>query len=291
MGGSAARALTPGSLVPRSPPPCLLVPSMPPPLPALLRQLAAGLTDLVFAPTCLGCGAALPTAAAERLVCGRCWSRVRPLPEPRCERCWNPHPPGPSPPPCPLCATLPAALRVVRSAGVMEGPLRELVHALKYGGWTALAAPLAQRLAALPLPPDVQEEARLVCPVPLGRARRRQRGYNQAELLAAAFARQTGRACRPELLRRTRATSSQTALHPAERRANVAGAFGVPPPLEPDLQGEHVLLVDDVWTTGATALACSAALRAAGARVVSVLTLARALPELDRGEVPRDRPA
>jgi predicted amidophosphoribosyltransferase len=82
------------------------------------------------------------------------------------------------------------------------------------------------------------------------------------------------------LLLRVRSTGSQTTLHPSERRANVAGAFRAAAGTR--LAGEHVMIVDDVWTTGATALACGEALLLAGARAYSVVTLARALPELDR---------
>ncbi|MBW3630663.1 MAG: ComF family protein, partial [Gemmatimonadetes bacterium] len=109
--------------------------------------------------------------------------------------------------------------------------------------------------------------------------RLRARGYNQAELLSSLVAELNGWVDGTKMLERTRATDSQTALHPTERRANVAGAFRVCVGRERELRREHVLLVDDVWTTGATALACAAALTSAGARAVSVLTFARALPE------------
>ncbi len=137
-------------------------------------------------------------------------------------------------------------------------------------------------MAGVPFPRDVEEEARLVVPVPTSRVRVRERGFDQAALLARAFAAGTGRTADAGLLLRTRDTASQTALHPAERRANVAHAFAVPPGRNSDLRGEHLLLVDDVWTTGATAVACAQALLEAGARVVSVATFARVHPELDR---------
>jgi ComF family protein len=119
-------------------------------------------------------------------------------------------------------------------------------------------------------------------PVPLNSARHRQRGYNQALLLASEISSQKGWTLAPGVLRRVRSAGSQTNLHPSERRANVAGAFQVNDGETPSLAGEHVLLVDDVWTTGATAIACGDALIAAGARAYSVITLARALPELNR---------
>jgi predicted amidophosphoribosyltransferase len=249
--------------------------------PAAVGDLVQGLLDLVFAPVCLGCRSALSTRAADRRVCGACWSRMRAIPPPRCERCWNPHDPTLREH-CPLCEQLPPALRAVRSAALMEGPARALVHALKYGGWSGVAPALAARMAALPLPLEVEEEVGLVVAVPLGRARMRERGYNQAAPLAADVARRKGWRDEPGLLVRARSTARQATLHPAERRANVAGAFSVPAALRPSLCGEHVLIVDDVWTTGATALACVEALLAAGARAASAITFARALPELGR---------
>lgn len=245
-------------------------------------DLLQGALDLVFAPVCVGCRELIPTTESERLVCRTCWARARPIPAPRCLRCWDPVSLGrPEGSPCPRCEELPPALRVVRSAFVMAEPVRELVHALKFRGWEAVAVPMAARMARLPLPEDVEEEARLVVPVPVSRVRLRERGYNQAELLARAYAERTGRSCDPELLVRVRATEKQTALHPSERRANVAGAFTASPQ-RGEIPGEHILLIDDVWTTGATALACAQALVTAGARVVSVVTFARAIPGLDR---------
>jgi ComF family protein len=246
-------------------------------------DLRDGLLDLVFAPVCAACAAPVPTAEGERLVCRVCWSRIREVPAPRCGRCWTPLPPAREPGPrCTACSDLPAGVRAVRSAYVMGDTARRLVHALKYRGWSALAEPLGRRIAALPWPRDVEDEARVVVPVPTSRTRVRERGYNQAELLAATFAAGTGLRVDAGLLERTRSGGTQTALHPDERRANVAGAFAVPEGRRGDVRGEHVLLVDDVWTTGATAVACAEALLGAGARVVSVATFARAIPELER---------
>jgi len=245
-----------------------------------LAALRDGLLDLVFAPVCAGCGNVVPTAEGERLVCRACWSRARAIPPPRCERCWAPAVPGRSE--CGECESIPPGIRVVRSAYLMGEEVRALVHALKYRGWSALAAPMARRMAGLPLPADVEEEARLVVPVPTSRVRLRERGYNQAGLLAEELAAATGRRADAGVLVRERASGTQTTLHPGERRANVAGAFAVPAGRESAVAGEHVLLVDDVWTTGATAAACADALLEAGARVVSVVTFARVVPALER---------
>jgi predicted amidophosphoribosyltransferase len=131
-------------------------------------------------------------------------------------------------------------------------------------------------MAAIRLPDDVTEEAQLCVPVPTTTLRLRQRGYNQAELLACAFAARTGREVRP-LLERRGSARTQTALQPVARGANVAGAFRVPPAAVRALHRTHLLLVDDVLTTGATAAECARTLQAAGARCISLITFARAL--------------
>lgn len=256
---------------------------------AWLRTLANGLLDLVFAPVCVACGGPIATDDATRLICRLCWSRAHPLPTPRCGRCWSPRPIDAAPDAaCAVCDALVPGVRCVRSAFVMRDPVREMVHALKYRGWEAAAGPMAERMRAVPLPPDAENEIRGVVPVPVSRPRLRHRGYNQAERLAAAYARTAGWRCLADVLLRTRATETQTALHPDERRANVAHAFAVPPEHAREIEGEHLLLIDDVWTTGATALACAETLLGAGARAVSVLTFARVLPLRERSA---DEPA
>ena len=250
--------------------------------------LATGLLDLVFSPRCLGCGrpagAAVGAGAAgagERLICGRCRSRLTPPPPPLCDRCGYPRlrtgrRPGPT---CPECQEWPVGLRAARSAFLLRDPAASLVHQLKYRGWKALAGPMARWMAMVPLPTDVGAEARLVVPVPTTAVRLRERGYNQAEVLASALAETTGRTLLRGLVREG-GGSSQTTLQPAARLANVAGAFR--PMAEPQvrLDGEHLLLVDDVLTTGATVIACVQSLVSAGARCVSVLTFARATGRL-----------
>jgi ComF family protein len=131
-------------------------------------------------------------------------------------------------------------------------------------------------MARVRLPDDVEREVQLCVPVPTTAVRRRQRGYNQAELLARAFAARTGREVHPLLVRRN-GGGSQTGLQPVARGANVAGAFRLCQAGARALHGEHVLLVDDVLTTGATAAECADTLVAAGARCVTLITFARAL--------------
>jgi ComF family protein len=152
----------------------------------------------------------------------------------------------------------------------LDDGARVAVHHLKYGGWWRVAEPLARIVARL----EPLRSPGFLVPVPLARKRARSRGYNQAERLAAALSVRTGLPNRPELLARRRETPTQTALPPEARRANVAGAFecGAVP------VGARVVLVDDVFTTGATLAEAAATLLEAGAETVESVTFARARP-------------
>ncbi len=172
---------------------------------------------------------------------------------------------------CGLCRRGATEFDWGRSFGAYEGTLRSLIHLLKYDGMEPLARPLAARLAGLL---DQAGRVDLLVPVPLHRSRRRSRGFNQSELLAAELSRLSGRPAKAVVLRRERATESQTGLTHRQRRLNVQGAFAVRRPEA--VAGQHVALVDDVITTGATAGACARALKQAGAARVVVLALARA---------------
>jgi ComF family protein len=163
--------------------------------------------------------------------------------------------------------------------GPYESSLRDLIHLFKYQQ-VKPAAPLLgeflqQALAATPLPAEL-----MVVPVPLAKSKRRIRGFNQAEAIAAAFVRRQ-RSGRIELnagvLVRTRDTASQTGLTSHQRRLNVRGAFAVVQPER--IKGKVLLLVDDVMTSGATAGECARVLLRAGARQVFVATVARAIKE------------
>lgn len=153
-----------------------------------------------------------------------------------------------------------------------EQPVARALAALKYHGRTRLARRMAHVMVARVPDPTVS----VVTPVPLHPSRLRARGYNQSALLARHLARALGRPFAPHVVRRVRDTPSQTTASAQARSANVAGAFVVHHPAA--VRGRRVLLVDDVWTSGATARAVAAALRAAGARSVDVVTFARVPP-------------
>ena len=152
-----------------------------------------------------------------------------------------------------------------------QEPLRSYIHALKYEGHTDLARPLGHLLAHAYQQYHMHTD--LIVPVPLHVQRQKARGYNQAQLLAAACAEQLRLAWHHTLLTRVRATSSQVSLSPQQRRQNVLHAFRCMQPQE--VRNRRVLLIDDVCTTGATLEACSTPLIQAGAREVWGLVLAR----------------
>lgn len=149
------------------------------------------------------------------------------------------------------------------------------MHALKYGGWWRLADEMAERMGRLSWPDDVVAERAALLPVPLSPRRLRRRGYNQSECLARELARRWQVPLWCGVIDRTHFTSSQTRLTPEQRLDNVAGAFRVVGE-GARLRGAHVVLVDDVVTTGATLNACATGLFAAGARIISYVTFGRA---------------
>lgn len=244
-----------------------------------LGPAVGALLDLVLPRACAVC-AGLLNDADRGIVCGRCWTRLRLLPSPRCARCGHPVRRAE----CRWCALLPPFVRAARSVcWTGAGTASDIVHALKYHGWPRVADEMAVRMARLDWPVDVQMERTALVPVPLAAARQRERGFNQSAVLAKALARHWAIPVWEDLLQRTRATSSQTRLTPGERLSNVSGAFSVTPRASTDaLRGAHLVLVDDVVTTASTLVACAATLHAGGARIVSVVTFARAPAPGDR---------
>ncbi|HMG19188.1 MAG TPA: ComF family protein [Gemmatimonadales bacterium] len=226
----------------------------------------AAVAQLLLPAECLLCHALLSDRESARLVCSVCRQRWRPVRSPWCERCGQPEPHfGP----CRLCTEWPAALRSVRSAVWLSEGAQQAVYALKYGGLPRIADDLATAM------PDVRPHSdgpSALIPIPLASRRLRERGYNQSEALARALARKWRIPVLPDLLVRTRETATQTALTPDTRLANVAGAFAVAKPQTWPV----LILVDDVFTTGATLAEAARALEQAGATTIHAITFARA---------------
>ena len=175
---------------------------------------------------------------------------------------------------CALCRRGVRGFDAAYSFGFYENELRTLIHLFKYSRIQTLSAPLG-RLLARALPRELSFD--VVVPMPLHWRKRWQRGFNQAELLASEIGRRTHTPVR-NALRRVRNTASQAGLTSAKRRENVSGAFQTSRRSKnrAALEGQRVLLIDDVMTTGATAASCARALKRGGARQVTLLTLARA---------------
>jgi len=251
--------------------------------PGALTALGAGLLDLLLPRHCVACEGALG-AGESGVVCGQCWASLERLPHPQCARCGHPRRMiGPArvvelaAKACRWCANLSPGVRAARSVCWMPGgAAAAIVQALKYDGWSAAAVGMADRMARLSWPPDVLAERTAVVPVPLSPTRLRERGYNQSALLAGALGRRWALPVWEDVLRRVRATQSQTRLTPGDRLRNVAGAFLACTGSRERLRGAHVMLVDDVVTTAATLNACAAALVDGGARIISYVTFARA---------------
>ena len=170
---------------------------------------------------------------------------------------------------CTVCRESLVNFDAAYSFGSYEGPLRKLIHVYKYGKVESLAGPLARfLLQALPLGQQID----VVLPMPMHWRKRWERGFNQAELLARPLAKRYGLQLSKNL-RRTRYTKPQAGLSEAQRRDNLRNCFAVSKPSQ--IAGKRVLIVDDVFTTGATLRAAAAALKAAGAAYICALTLAR----------------
>ena len=220
--------------------------------------MLARLLDVLFPKRCAGCG------SGPWPFCAACGAALIALGPPWCERCGVPS--GDARPRCRECP--PPQIDQARAPFLFQGPARNAVHRLKFAGWRPVASALGRAMVAV-WPATAEPDA--VTWVPLSRRRLAERGFDQARALAEAVADSSSVRCVP-LLERTIDLPPQARRGGAERRAAMAGAFRPLGPSPP-----RVLLVDDVLTTGATAGACARALRAGGARHVTVLTAARAV--------------
>lgn len=232
---------------------------------ALIRAL--------YPPACIGCDGPV---GHEHTLCPQCWRDMPFIAGLVCDLCGSPlpgvEPAGPVR--CDDCRRIPRPWQRGRAVARYDGLARRLVLQLKHGDRHDLACPMGGWLARAAVPllqPDT-----LIAPIPLHWRRLLRRRANQAALLTARLARATGRPQLPDLLQRIRPTPGQDHRSRAERFDNLAGALRLHPRHRDRVAGRHILLVDDVMTSGATLAVASKAALDAGARAVAVLVVARA---------------
>ncbi len=222
--------------------------------------------DLLFPPRCAGC------RSGGALLCSRCWQSMQPLTGPLCAHCGTPL--STASVNCQFCRYHRLTLHGLRCVNIYQGALRRAVHALKYRHQPRLAEPLGQLLALAFQRYALQADGILA--LPLHPQRERQRGYNQAALLARTCATYLKVPYLEKLVMRQRMTPPQVGLTFRRRQQNVTGAFALTPDASTRLAGYRtLLLIDDVSTTGATLEACAAPLYAAGVRQIWGLVLGR----------------
>lgn len=237
--------------------------------PSRWRPWVIAALDLVFPPLCPVCREILGAGRRDPL-CGACWRDIDRIAPPWCRCCGLPQGIEGL---CGGCRHRRPPFAYARAAARYGGLVREAIHAFKFGGRRGLADPLGDLLAGIGLSSLPGAAPDLLVPVPLHRRRERERGYNQALLVARRLERAWGVPVAAGALVRLTATVPQADLDAAARRRNVRGAFEV---IRAEaITGRHVVLVDDVFTTGATAGECARSLSRAGASAVGVLTIAR----------------
>ncbi len=239
---------------------------------SVIRDIWAGLINLVYPRICLLCRQPLPETENPDPLCPACRQRVHLNRPPFCRQCARPitsfqdiY--------CRTCQNNNLSFDRAWSATIYDDTMRHLIHLFKYGQKTALrhtwAGILAHFIRCYHVP--IRTFDALV-PVPLHRSRLRQRGYNQAELLAQLIAQDYAVPVIPHLLIRQRPTKNQARLSPKERWTNLHGAFKIKKSF--CMTNKNILIIDDLLTTGATACALASLMKQAGADGVSLLTLA-----------------
>ncbi|WP_276120987.1 ComF family protein [Pararhizobium qamdonense] len=241
-----------------------------------MRGLVAAAVDAVYPPVCAGCGR---LTGQHRGVCPACWATLRLIERPYCEVLGLPfsHDLGAGILSADAIANPPVFERL-RSAAIHDGIAKALVHGLKYRDRTDLAVMMAQWM--IRASDGTVAACDAIVPVPLHAFRLFGRKFNQSAELARAIARSSGKPYLATVLIRHRRTAQQVGLGASQRAENVRGAFSVTEDGRAALFGKRIVLVDDVYTTGATVSAATRALKRAGAGDVTVLTFARAMSGL-----------
>lgn len=236
--------------------------------------LTRPLLDYALPPRCPACGVIVSDV---RALCSECWRGIDFIGDPLCAICGIELPDHAIDPEarCGACLADPPPFDRARAVMRYGETARTIAHRLKYGRRVSLAQVMAGQM--MPLLSGLDQDTLLV-PVPLHRWRIWSRGFNQAALIAGQIARRSGIALETDLLRRTVNTPPLHALGRSARRKTVKGAFALAPGAAARIEGRSIILVDDIWTTGATASACARVLRAGGAARVEILCWTRVGP-------------
>ena len=232
------------------------------------------LLDLIFPPVCPVCQSLFDGQGKDLVICPACRKAIRPVHPPFCPRCGLPYPSGKAH----LCAPCLQERRyfaIHRTCASYEGALKEAIHRFKYEGVFPLRRVLGDLLQPTLKAMRREHPVDVLLPVPLHIRRLRERGYNQALLLVRELSKRTGIPYQERALAKIKDTPVQISLKKRERGKNLKGVFQVTD--QEAIQGKSIVLVDDVYTTGATVNECARALLKAGAKQVAVLTVARAL--------------
>lgn len=228
-----------------------------------LQRTAWNLLDLVFPPSCPGCG------KSGKRFCEACINSSRRVAIPICKICGEPLLVGDV---CHRCLKVQPTFKIVRSWGIFEGPLRKGIHRLKYKNDIGLGSIFAELL--FNMLDDLSWDIDIIMAVPLGKKRIKERGYNQAVLIAKPLSKLTGIPYSENLITRIKETKSQVGMSVPERKENMKDAFYAKPNIN---FGKSILIIDDVFTSGSTMESCSKALKSVGANEIFGLTIARTM--------------
>jgi ComF family protein len=254
----------------------------------MTKRIFWGLFNLIFPAECSLCPNPLETIR-ERYICSDCLKKIKPLEFPMCEKCGKQLSPSfnlVQHPLCHECRTMRRYFISARAVGTYEGVLKKAIWLFKYEGKTGLQGTLGSLMIDCishlgwtnnidPKSIIGREDIDIIIPVPLHKTKFKARGYNQSDILAAFIGKKMGIPVSRNNLKRIKATVTQVSLKRSQRIKNIHNAFCIRQPER--FSGKKILLIDDVFTTGATSNECSRILKQAGSSGIFVLTLARGI--------------
>jgi len=241
----------------------------------ILQKIIKSISDVIYPARCVGCSDTLHHEK-EKYFCGPCHEQIKYLNKSMCPVCGIAFLNSPAESHlCGKCLEKSPYFTVARAVAAYENVILETIHRFKYGRDLSVGSILASFMADFQFPDFDYRNYSLIVPVPLHVKKMRERGFNQSVILAQALNKKWRLPLNYFLLKRSKFTLTQTGLDKKEREKNIKGAFEVTSAKE--IKDKNIILIDDVYTTGATLNECAKTLRKAGAKDVAVLTLARVL--------------